>query len=51
MKQFGNTKELAFDIATQISYISKYCTLNVGDLILTGTPPEGLSNLSDGQRV
>jgi 2-keto-4-pentenoate hydratase/2-oxohepta-3-ene-1,7-dioic acid hydratase in catechol pathway len=30
---------MVFDVATLISYISQFMTLNPGDLISTGTPP------------
>lgn len=38
LMQEGNTKELLFSFDTLISYISKYYTLKLGDLIFTGTP-------------
>jgi len=37
--QSSNTKELIFDIPTCIEWISQFCTLKPGDVILTGTPP------------
>ena len=40
-RQSGNTGQLIFDIATLISYLSEILTLEVGDLIFTGTP-EGI---------
>lgn len=36
--QQGNTKDMIFSFNTLISFISKYFTLKVGDLIFTGTP-------------
>lgn len=36
--QSQRTKELIFDIKTIVSYISKYVTLEPGDVIYTGTP-------------
>lgn len=36
--QQGNTKDLIFTFDFLLSYISKYFTLNIGDLIFTGTP-------------
>lgn len=36
--QTGNTKEMIFSFDKIISYISKYFTLKIGDLIFTGTP-------------
>ena len=37
-RQVGNTKDLLFSFDQIISYVSKYVTLKVGDLIYTGTP-------------
>ncbi len=37
-KQDGNTKDMIFKIPTLVSYISRYFTLEAGDLVLTGTP-------------
>ena len=36
--QSGSTKDMIFDIAYQISYLSSIMTLLPGDIILTGTP-------------
>ena len=36
--QQGNTKDMIFSINKIIEYVSKYFTLNIGDLIFTGTP-------------
>lgn len=36
--QNGNTKDLIFSFDYLISYISKYFTIQVGDMIFTGTP-------------
>ena len=36
--QSQRTKDLIFDVATQVSYISQYVTLMPGDVIYTGTP-------------
>jgi 2-keto-4-pentenoate hydratase/2-oxohepta-3-ene-1,7-dioic acid hydratase in catechol pathway len=36
--QHANTKDLIFDIPTIIEDIGKYFTLNIGDVIFTGTP-------------
>lgn len=36
--QVGNSKDLIFSFDYLISYVSKYFTLNKGDLIYTGTP-------------
>lgn len=37
--QTGNTKTMIFDVATLVSYVSRFMTLAPGDLITTGTPP------------
>lgn len=37
--QTGNTSTMIFSIAEIISYLSRYMTLNPGDVIATGTPP------------
>lgn len=36
--QFGNSKDMIFDFEKIISYVSKFYTLKIGDLIFTGTP-------------
>ena len=36
--QKGNTENLLFSFDTIISYVSKFFTLKIGDLIFTGTP-------------
>lgn len=37
--QDGNTATMIFDVKTLVSYISRYITLEAGDIISTGTPP------------
>ncbi len=37
--QDGNTRTMIFDVATLLSHISRYMTLESGDVISTGTPP------------
>ena len=36
--QHGNTRDMIFSVKQLISYISRYCTLEPGDVIATGTP-------------
>ena len=36
--QIGNSKEMIFSFEEIISYVSKFFTLKIGDLIYTGTP-------------
>jgi 2,4-didehydro-3-deoxy-L-rhamnonate hydrolase len=37
--QNGSTKTMIFTVAQIVSYVSRFMTLNPGDLISTGTPP------------
>ena len=37
--QGGNTRTMVFTVAQLVSYISRFMTLNPGDVISTGTPP------------
>ena len=37
-KQDGNTKDMIWSVAEEISAVSKHLTLEPGDIILTGTP-------------
>lgn len=48
VRQIGNTKDLLFNFDKIISYVSKFVTLKVGDLIYTGTPSGvGAVNIGD----
>jgi 2-keto-4-pentenoate hydratase/2-oxohepta-3-ene-1,7-dioic acid hydratase in catechol pathway len=38
-RQTGNTKTMIFGVAQLVSYLSRFMTLEPGDLITTGTPP------------
>ena len=38
IRQSANTRDMIFDCATIISYVSQYMTLKPGDLIFSGTP-------------
>jgi 2-keto-4-pentenoate hydratase/2-oxohepta-3-ene-1,7-dioic acid hydratase in catechol pathway len=38
VRQLGRTKDMVFDAATLVSYVSHIMTLLPGDIILTGTP-------------
>ncbi len=48
--QQGNTKDMIFDFEQIISYVSKFITLKVGDLIFTGTPA-GVGEIKIGDRL
>ena len=37
--QNGNTRTMIFGVATLVSYLSRFMTLEPGDIITTGTPP------------
>ena len=49
-RQYANTREMVFDIPTQIEFISRYITLEPGDIISTGTP-EGIGPIKGGDTV
>ena len=36
--QHGNTKDMLFNVSKIVEYASRFFTLNIGDLIFTGTP-------------
>jgi 2-keto-4-pentenoate hydratase/2-oxohepta-3-ene-1,7-dioic acid hydratase in catechol pathway len=50
LKQDGSTKDLIFDVATLIAYVSSVMTLLPGDVILTGTP-DGVGPMNPGDEV
>ena len=49
-RQNEQTNLMIFDIPTLIEYISHYFTLEIGDLILTGTPA-GVGKVSPGDKI
>jgi acylpyruvate hydrolase len=49
-KQIGNSKDMIFSIDKIISYVSKFVSLKVGDLIFTGTP-EGVGPVTIGDKL
>jgi 2-keto-4-pentenoate hydratase/2-oxohepta-3-ene-1,7-dioic acid hydratase in catechol pathway len=49
-RQRGGTDQMVFSIPFLISYISRIMTLEVGDLVATGTP-EGIGPLTEGDVV
>ena len=49
-RQRANSSEMVFSVPTLLSYISRYITLEPGDLVLTGTPA-GVAQLSPGDVV
>jgi 2-keto-4-pentenoate hydratase/2-oxohepta-3-ene-1,7-dioic acid hydratase in catechol pathway len=50
VRQRGNSRQMVFDVATLVSYISSVMTLKAGDVILTGTPA-GVGPLAAGDVV
>jgi len=48
--QHGNTGEMIFDFSEIISYISKFVSLKIGDLIFTGTPA-GVGKVEIGDKL
>lgn len=50
VRQRGRTKDMVFDPATLVSYVSHVMTLLPGDVVLTGTPA-GVGPLTDGDTV
>ena len=48
--QVGNSKNMLFSFDKIISYISKFYTLKIGDLIYTGTP-EGVGKVEEGETL
>jgi len=38
VQQSANTRQMIFDVATIIEFLSAFCTLEPGDIIATGTP-------------
>ncbi len=50
VKQDGRTSDMIFPVPLILSYISRFMTLEPGDVVLTGTP-EGVGPLSPGDLV
>lgn len=50
VRQSSNTKNMIFKIPYIIEYVSKYITLNPGDIIATGTP-EGVGPIQPGDLI
>ncbi|MFD1949389.1 fumarylacetoacetate hydrolase family protein [Sphingomonas arantia] len=45
-RQTGNSATMIFSVAQCIAYVSRFITLNPGDLLITGTPP----GVGEGQK-
>jgi 2-keto-4-pentenoate hydratase/2-oxohepta-3-ene-1,7-dioic acid hydratase in catechol pathway len=50
LRQRANTRDLVFDIPSIIEFISRYITLEAGDVISTGTPA-GIGPIRDGDSM
>jgi 2-keto-4-pentenoate hydratase/2-oxohepta-3-ene-1,7-dioic acid hydratase in catechol pathway len=48
--QDGRTNQMIFGVSEILVYVSRYVTLEVGDVVLTGTP-EGVGPMRPGDRV
>ena len=48
--QQGNSKDMLFDFDYIVSYISNYFSINIGDLVFTGTP-KGVGELVVGDEI
>lgn len=49
-RQKDNTGNMYFKINDQLDYISKYITLEAGDILMTGTP-EGMGPVHEGDHL
>lgn len=49
--QVGNTDYMIYNFSEIIAYVSKYMTLNPGDLIFTGTPADGIGLINKGDHL
>jgi 2-keto-4-pentenoate hydratase/2-oxohepta-3-ene-1,7-dioic acid hydratase in catechol pathway len=49
-RQSSNTNQLIFAVPELIEFVSRFCTLEAGDIITTGTP-SGVGPLKPGDRV
>ncbi|MBM4162011.1 MAG: fumarylacetoacetate hydrolase family protein [Ignavibacteria bacterium] len=50
VRQRANTRDMLFDVPTLIEFISRYITLEPGDIISTGTP-EGIGPIKPGDTM
>ncbi len=50
-KQVGNTDLMIYSFSEIIAYVSKFMTLNPGDLIFTGTPASGSGQIYKGDHL
>lgn len=50
-KQIGNTSKMIYNFAEIIAYVSKFMTLEPGDLFFTGTPASGTGLIYKGDHL
>jgi len=50
-KQSGNTSDMIYNFVEIIAFVSKYMTLEPGDLIFTGTPASGAGENFNGDHI
>jgi fumarylpyruvate hydrolase len=50
-KQIGNTSKMIYNFKEIIAYLSKFMTLEPGDLIFTGTPATGAGKNTKGDHI
>lgn len=50
LRQSGDTSKMIFGVDRIISYVSRFMTLKIGDLIFTGTPV-GVGSVSPGDNI
>ena len=50
-KQVGNTDFMIYNFAEIIAYVSKFMTLEPGDLVFTGTPASGTGEIHVGDHL
>jgi 2-keto-4-pentenoate hydratase/2-oxohepta-3-ene-1,7-dioic acid hydratase in catechol pathway len=50
VKQQGHSQNMIFSVATVVEFVSRYFTLEPGDVIFTGTP-EGVGRVKAGDRI
>jgi len=50
-KQVGNTDMMIYNFSEIIAYVSKFMTLEPGDLIFTGTPASGTGQIFKGDHL
>lgn len=50
VRQSGNTRDMIFTVPCLIAYVTRFMTMEAGDILITGTP-EGVSEIRRGDTV